>query len=129
MYDGEDSGELHVSIVNEIPVFGCFRVLLIVPRVGERIGELIEAPMMLAAIILAARWAVRRFALRNGPARPLGVGFVALALLLVAEFAMVLGVRGLTLGEYVASRDPVAGAVYIVMLGVFAAMPLLAARS
>jgi hypothetical protein len=58
----------------------------------------------------------------------LGVGFVALALLLVAEFAMVLGVQGLTLGEYVASRDPVAGAVYIVMLGVFAAMPLLVAR-
>jgi hypothetical protein len=48
-------------------VFGCFRVLLIVPRVGERI----EAPMMLAAIVLAARWVVPRFALRERPARPL----------------------------------------------------------
>lgn len=76
-----------------------------------------------AAIILAARWIVRRFALRNGPARPLGVCFVALALLLVADFATVLGVRGLTLGEYVASRDLVAGAVSIVMLGVCAAVP------
>ena len=32
------------------------------------------------------------------------------------------------MGEYVASRDPVAGMVYLVMLGVFAIMPMLVAR-
>jgi hypothetical protein len=36
--------------------------------------------------------------------------------------------RGLTIGEYLASRDPVAGMVYIVMLAVLAIMPLLVAR-
>jgi hypothetical protein len=41
---------------------------------------------------------------------------------------MVLWIRRLTIGEYFASRDSVAGTVYIVMLGVFAIMPLLVAR-
>jgi len=57
-----------------------------------------------------------------------GVGFVALGLLLVVEFTVVLWLRGLTIGEYFARRDPVAGAAYIMMLGVFAVMPLLVAR-
>ena len=57
-----------------------------------------------------------------------GVGIVALALLFVAEFTLVLWLRGLTIHEYIARRDPVAGTVYIVMLGAFAIMPLLLAR-
>jgi hypothetical protein len=40
----------------------------------------------------------------------------------------VLRLRDLTIGEYLAGRDPVAGTVYIAMLGVFAVMPLLVAR-
>jgi type IV secretory pathway TrbD component len=56
------------------------------------------------------------------------VGFIALLLLLVAEFGLVLWLRGLTLREYFASRDPVSVTVYYVMLAVFAAMPLLVAR-
>jgi hypothetical protein len=40
----------------------------------------------------------------------------------------VLWLRGLTIDQYFAGRDPVAGAVYVVMLAVFAVMPLLVAR-
>lgn len=36
--------------------------------------------------------------------------------------------RGLSVKEYLATRDPVSGTVYYVMLGVFAIMPLLVAR-
>jgi len=50
-------------------------------------------------------------------------------LLLVAEFSLVLWLRGMTIREYLASRDPMAGTVYIVMLGLFAIMPLLVART
>jgi type IV secretory pathway TrbD component len=57
------------------------------------------------------------------------MGCVSLGLLLVAEFALVLWLRGLSITEYLASRDPVSGAVYYVMLGVFAIMPLLVARN
>jgi type IV secretory pathway TrbD component len=54
--------------------------------------------------------------------------FVALGLMLVAEFGFVLWLRGLSIREYLASRDPVSGTVYYLMLGMFAIMPLLAAR-
>jgi hypothetical protein len=36
--------------------------------------------------------------------------------------------RGLSIKEYFATRDPVSGTVYYVMLGVFAIMPLFVAR-
>jgi hypothetical protein len=41
--------------------FGCVRVLLLVPRIGERYAELVEMPFMLLAIVVAARYVVRRF--------------------------------------------------------------------
>jgi hypothetical protein len=48
--------------------------------------------------------------------------------MLVAEFALVLRLRGLSISEYLATRDLVSGTVYYVMLVVFALMPLLLAR-
>ena len=109
-------------------VLGTIRVLWVVPKVGMRTAELMEAPIMLAVIILAAGWVVRRLGVPPTPARRLGVGFLALGLLLLAEFTVVLRLRGLTVEQYLASRDPAAGSVYLVMLGVFAVMPLLVAR-
>lgn len=108
-------------------VLGPIRILWLVPKVGERIAELIETPVMLAVIILAARWVARRFVTPRTPYRLLAVGLISLGLLLLAELTLVLWLRGLTLGEYFASRDPVAGTVYLVMLGVFAIMPVLVA--
>jgi type IV secretory pathway TrbD component len=58
----------------------------------------------------------------------IAVGLVALGLLLLAEFTVVLWLRGLTTTEYLTSRDPIAGTTYLVMLGVFAIMPLLVTR-
>jgi hypothetical protein len=109
-------------------VLGTIRVLWVVPRFGERTAELMEAPLMLVVTILAARWMVRRFAVPPVPWRRLGTGLVALGMLLAAEFTMVLKVSGLSLSDYLASRDPVSGTVYAILLGVFAVMPLLVAR-
>ncbi len=109
-------------------VLGPIRILWAVPRFGERAAELMETPIMLVVIILAARWIARRLVVPPTPSRLLGIGFVALGVLLVAEFTVVLWLRGLAIRGYFASRDPVAGTVYIVMLGVFAIMPLLVAR-
>ena len=58
----------------------------------------------------------------------LGIGFLALGLLLATEFTLVLWLRGLSIREYLSGRDPVSSTVYYVMLGVFAFMPLLMAR-
>jgi hypothetical protein len=55
------------------------------------------------------------------------MGLVGLGLMLVAEFGFVLW-RCLSIRDYLATRDPVSGTVYYLMLGVFAIMPLLAAR-
>jgi hypothetical protein len=109
-------------------VLGTIRVLWIVPHVGTRMAELLEAPVMLAVTVLAARYAVRRVSLRCTSSRLLSVGFVALTLLLGAEITVVVLVRHLTLEEYFASRDAVAGMVYVVMLSLFAVMPLMVAR-
>lgn len=109
-------------------VLGSIRILWAVPTFGTRAAELMETPIMFVVVILAARWTVRHLAVPPTASRRLGVGFVALGLLVVAEFTVVLRLRGLSIGEYFASRDPVSGTAYIVMLGVFAIMPLLVAR-
>lgn len=101
-------------------VLGPIRILFLVPRFGMRLAELIEAPIMLMAILLAAKWLVRKFQLT---AHALLVGFLALGLMIAFEFTLVLWFKGLTLAEYFRERDPVAGIVYYLMLLVFAAMP------
>ena len=104
-------------------LFGIVRVPFLVPRLGVRTAELIEMPFMFAAIFLAARYVVRRFAL-PASAR-LATGVIALALLLTAELALVIVLQRESLAAYIASRDPISGSVYLLMLGVFALMPRL----
>ena len=109
-------------------VLGPIRILWAAPALGARAAELIEMPIMFAVIALAARWTVRHFAVPPISFTRLDIGLIALGLLLGAEFTGVLWLRGLSMEDYFASRDPVSGTVYIAMLGVFAIMPLLVAR-
>jgi hypothetical protein len=109
-------------------LLGPIRLLWLVPRFGTRIAELMEMPVMLVVIVLAARWTVRRLAVPSTPRSRLGMGGIALVLLLLAELTLVLWLQGLSIREYLASRDPVSGTVYSVLLGVFAVIPLLVAR-
>jgi len=109
-------------------VLGFIRILWVVPKFGTRIAELMETPIMLVVTILAGRWVARRLAVPPTVNRRLAVGLVALSLLLAAEFTVVLSVQRLSIGEYLASRDPVAGTVYVIMLGVFTIMPIFVAR-
>ncbi len=106
-------------------VLGIVRVRWLAPRLGLRAAELVELPVMLLLSAWAARWTVRRHRL-TGLGSRLAAGAVALALLAAAEVAVVRWGRGLTLGEYVRSRDPVAGGAYLAALGVFALLPALA---
>jgi hypothetical protein len=53
----------------------------------------------------------------------LGIGILALSILIIVEFTLVLKLRGLSIPEYIQSRDPIAGTVYLVMLLIFAIMP------
>ena len=110
-------------------VLGPIRILWAVPRFGTRTAELMESPIMLAVTILAARWIVRRFAVPPTAVQRLGIGLVALGFLLLAELTFVLWFREMTLAEYIAARDPISGAVYVILLALFALMPLLISRS
>ena len=103
-------------------LLGIVRVLVLEPRLGERSAELVEAPLMLVAIVFSARFVVRRF---PAPRRAgyLVSGGIALLLLLFVELSVVLGMRGSPISQYLAECDPVAGSVYVLMLIVFAAMP------
>jgi hypothetical protein len=126
-------------------MLGTIRVLWLVPAVGTRTAELLEMPVMFTVIILSARWVVRHFGEAMGlgticAQRPsgrsdkwfltpwLGIGGIALALILTLDFTAVLWFRGLSFSQYIEAFDPVAGTAYFVMLGVFAVMPFVVAR-
>jgi hypothetical protein len=120
------AGVLYFTLVFGVGfVLGTIRTLWVVPRVGARKAELMETPIMLVVTIVAARSIILRLGLPFTFSARLGMGFIALLLLLVAEFGFVFWFRGQTNREYFASRDPVAGTVYYLMLAVFAVMPLL----
>lgn len=104
-------------------LLGVGRVLWLVPVLGERGAELVELPVMLLIVAVVARFLVRRWRDLLSYGRTLTSGLVALALLLVVEFSVVLYVRGLTIGEYFATRDSVFGAAYAFSLVAFAVMP------
>jgi len=100
-------------------VLGIVRALWILPRMGPRISELLEMPIMFVVSVWAARWVAQRFPSANH----LSIGFVALGFLLLAEFAFAWQLRHLTPVEYITRRDPFAGTVYALLLGVFALLP------
>lgn len=122
------AGAAYFGIVFSVGfVLGPIRLLWAVPRFGERTAELLEMPLMLVAIVLAARWTVRRW--DNWSAgRLAAVGVLALGLLLMAEVTLVLALGDLSIAEYLAGRDPVSGTVYAISLVLFAAMPCLVRR-
>jgi hypothetical protein len=108
-------------------VLGIVRTLWLVPLVGERTAEFIETPVMLIVVWLSARFIVGRLN-EATQVRRLGIGTLALFLLLLAEWGVVRFLREQSMGEYVATRDPVSGAVYLLALVLFAAAPSLVGR-
>ena len=109
-------------------LLGCIRVPFLVPHLGARVAELLEMPVQFVVIVFAARFIVRRFSVPLDTFIRLGVGFVALGLAIAAEFLLALVLAERSVAEYLASRDPVSGSVYLVMLLVFALLPLILAR-
>ena len=107
---------------------GTIRVPFLVPRLGERYAELLEMPLMLLAIVLSARYVVRRLALPSGWLPRLRVGLAALAMMVGAELLLATVATGRSVGEYLAARDPVSGSVFVAMLLLFALMPGIVAR-
>ena len=83
---------------------------------------------MLIAIYFSARFVVHRFSAFPRLSTYLAMGFIALALLLLTEFTIVLGLRGISLAEYFSSRDPFSGSAYALSLILYSLMPYITAK-
>lgn len=106
-------------------ILGMLRVKFIVPKVGARSAELLEMPLMLIIIVIAARYIVVNFAVPVDIASRLSVGCIALILAVITELLFATIIAGQTISQYIARQDPVAGSVFIVALILYAAMPML----
>jgi hypothetical protein len=109
-------------------IFGTIRALWIVPRVGMRAGELMETPLMFIVVVAAARFISRIWLVSSTLAARLAAGGLALVLMLGAEFGFFGWLRGISVGQYPATRDPVSGTAYYLLLGLFAILPALLGR-
>jgi hypothetical protein len=109
-------------------VLGAIRTLWVVPRLGVRTAELMEAPLMLGVSILAARGVVPHVGIPPQWTRRLALGCIALGLMLLVELTAVLWIRGLTLRGYFETRDSVSGTVYLLNLGAFTVIPIFVGR-
>ena len=107
---------------------GVIRVLLVVPRLGTRPAELLEMPIMLAVVLLSARFVVTRYAIEAGIRSRLLMGGIAFALAIVGELLVAVVFQDRSLIEYLASQDPISGSVFALMLVVFAVAPLVLSR-
>ena len=106
-------------------VLGMIRVPFIVPKIGERWAELAEMPIMATVIFISSGYILNRFPEIQTSTCSLIAGFLALALSICAELGLAVALQSETLVEYIASRDKVSGAVYLILLAFFALTPRL----
>lgn len=108
-------------------VLGTLRVLWLAPALGLVAATLIELPVMLAASWWAARWLLRRFAIRTEGAA-LVMGALAFVLLMAAELVLGVTAFGQTPGQWLAGLIEPQGALGLAGQVIFALMPWLAVR-
>jgi|GEM_PF-684496 hypothetical protein len=107
---------------------GAIRVQLVTPWAGNRTAQLLEMPLMMVVIVVAARLTNRRLAPESGSSTRLTVGLLAATMMLASEIAVGMALRGESPVEALVNRDPVAGTAYYLALGAFALMPWLLGR-
>jgi hypothetical protein len=88
-------------------------------------GLLLEAVIMLIAMIVVARRVIRHFEVPRTLPATISMGVIAFGLLLPAEIVGVLWVRGLSLQDYLGSFTTAPGLISLLMFLVFATTPAL----
>ena len=83
-------------------MLGSIRVFLLEPRIGNLAAVLCEAPFLLVAILVGSRVAPQVARLEPRKNALLAVGLVALVMQQIADLAVGLALRGLSLAEVVA---------------------------
>jgi len=110
-------------------ILGPIRELWGVPHFGRTAAMLSEAVIMLIAMIVAARWVIRRFHVSRTLPATISMGIVAIGLLLPAEIVGIHWVRGRSVRDYLTGFLTAPGVVSLLMFLLFAAMPTLVTRA
>lgn len=106
-------------------MLGPVRVFWLEPRLGETLAVLCEAPFILLAIVLAARWVPKELGLKKDLLHLTLTGAGALILQQLADFATGIFLRGMTATQLLAHFASPAGLIYAALLILFLAMPVL----
>jgi hypothetical protein len=109
-------------------ILGPIRELWAVPHLGRVVATVLEAIIMLIAMVVGAQWVIRQFEVPHRLGSTLTMGLIAVGLLFPAEIAGIIWVRRLSVQEYLASFATVPGAISLAMFLVFAAMPIVVGR-
>lgn len=120
-----DNGRLKGLALGAGFVFEIIRLQVVALHVSERIAAVMEPPTALLAMIIGAQWVIDRFHLPPLPRIRLGIGFVALCLMILIESILVLPLHDLSLNQYFATQDFVVGVLPVGAHGGLTAMPLL----
>ncbi|MBO6636169.1 hypothetical protein [Parvibaculum sp.] len=103
-------------------LLGPVREFWAIPMFGATGGLLLEAVVIVPVIVLAARWCADRFSV-EGTGERLRMGAAAFVLLLAAELAGSMLLRGMSVGAYFMRFGSAPGAISLALFVLFAAMP------
>jgi len=110
-------------------LLGPIRVLVLEPRFGTLAAVLCETPFLVGAILVASRVASRALRLEARKSALLAVGLIALVMQQIADLAVGVTLRGISLSEQLARFATAEGTIYAALLVLFAAMPALAKQA
>ena len=126
---GVRAGALYFAAVFAISfLFGIVRQLVLVPRLGEFLSVLFEAPFTLVTSFFMARWIVGRAEAASRARHRIVMGLTAFILLLSTEAFLSRLMRGWTIEQWLGHFATAPGALSLVLFLIFAAMPLILLR-
>jgi len=103
--------------------FGALRQLVLIPALGDRIGHLVEFPMVTLAACAIGVWIGAR---STAPA--LAIGLFGVLVLIAFESTMALGFMRISLADYLAGYDATRGALFPIGLALMTLAPLAGRR-
>lgn len=109
-------------------LLGPLRILVLEPRFGLVAAAAIELPVLIGVMVLAARWALRHFAVPGRLAHWLGIGALAVGLQQIGDLGVALALRGMSVADHLAYFSTTPGRMLLASLVVFALMPAVVGR-
>lgn len=106
-------------------ILGTIRVLVLVPRLGELIGGLIELPIILTASWIICSWSIMRFSVPRIWQSRLTMGIAAFVLLMIAEVFLSILLFGNSINDHFNHYLKLNGILGLIGQIVFAALPVI----